>query len=925
MPPFQQFTIKAQEVLKKAHDLALERSHQQIDVLHLLAALLLQEEGTVDAILEKLEADVSAFIDKLLNLLDSLPRGVMIATPLGQVYLTQDLAKVIEQAHREASQLKDEFISTEHLFLALIEVPSRAKDALEKEALKKETVLRALAELRGGQRITDPEPETKYNVLEKYARNLTRLARQEKLDPVIGRDEEIRRLMQVLSRRTKNNPVLIGEAGVGKTAIVEGLAQRIIAGDVPETLKDKDIISVDLAAIVAGTKYRGEFEDRVKAIIRELEKAQGKYIIFIDELHTIVGAGAAEGSIDASNMLKPALARGELHAIGATTLKEYQRYIERDPALARRFQPVYVDEPSVEDTTAILRGLKPKYEAHHGLKITDTALVAAANLSSRYITDRFLPDKAVDLMDEAASSLRLEMDSLPKEIDDTRRKIMRLEIEREALNPVRNQAPQASADAQVHPVRDKISNGAGRTSNGVKKETDRKSKERMKKLEKEIAVLRSSIKEFEEAWGQEKETIAEIRALKKDLDTSRQESDIAERAGELGKVAELRYGKIPQSETKLHEAEKKLAKLQNSRHILRGEVTEEDIASVVARWTGVPVTKILESEASRLVKMDEGLRQRVIGQDEAIQKIANAVRRSRAGIAEENRPIGSFIFLGPTGVGKTELAKALAEFLFNDEKALVRVDMSEFMERHTVSKFIGSPPGYVGYEEGGQLTEVVKHRPYSVILFDEIEKAHPEVFNILLQILDNGRLTDAKGRAVNFKNTIIIMTSNIGGEYAQELGKIGFMGMDEDTREREESDMKEKIRKALERHFRPEFLNRLDEIIIFSSLSFAVIQKIVELQLDKVRERMEKRGIKISFTEGLKKFMAEKGYDPQWGARPLKRAIQTLILDLLAQEIIAGHTKDGDGMLADAQDGKVVFLKNLKKVGGKRMAATIVK
>lgn len=891
MPPFQQFTIKAQEVLKKAHDLALERSHQQIDVLHLLAALLLQEEGTVDAILEKLEVDVSAFIDRLLNLLDSLPRGAMIATPLGQVYLTQDLAKVIEQAHREASQLKDEFISTEHLFLALIEVQSRAKDALEKEALKKETVLRALAELRGGQRITDPEPETKYNVLEKYARNLTRLARQEKLDPVIGRDEEIRRLMQVLSRRTKNNPVLIGEAGVGKTAIVEGLAQRIVAGDIPETLKDKDIISVDLAAIVAGTKYRGEFEDRVKAIIRELEKAQGKYIIFIDELHTIVGAGAAEGSIDASNMLKPALARGELHAIGATTLKEYQRYIERDPALARRFQPVYVDEPSVEDTTAILRGLKPKYEAHHGLKITDIALVAAANLSSRYITDRFLPDKAVDLMDEAASSLRLEMDSLPKEIDETRRKIMRLEIEREAL----------------------------------KKEMDRKSKERMKKLEKEIASLRSSTKEFEEAWSQEKETIAEIRALKKDLDASRQESDIAERAGELGKVAELRYGKIPQTETGLREAEHRLVKLQNSRHILRGEVTEEDIASVVARWTGVPVTKILESEASRLVKMDEGLRQRVIGQDEAIQKIANAVRRSRAGIAEENRPIGSFIFLGPTGVGKTELAKALAEFLFNDEKALVRVDMSEFMERHTVSKFIGSPPGYVGYEEGGQLTEIVKHRPYSVILFDEIEKAHPEVFNILLQILDNGRLTDAKGRAVNFKNTIIIMTSNIGGEYAQELGKIGFMGMDEDTREREESDMKEKIRKALERHFRPEFLNRLDEIIIFSSLSLGVIQKIVELQLEKVKGRMERRGIKISFTEGLKKFMAEKGYDPQWGARPLKRAIQTLILDPLAQEIIAGHTKDGDGVLADAQDEKVVFLKNMKKVGGKRMAAAIVK
>lgn len=940
MPPFQQFTIKAQEVLKKAHDLAMERSHQQIDVLHLLAALLLQEEGTVEAILEKLEVDIPAFIDKLLNLLDSLPRGAMIATPLGQVYLTQDLAKVIEQAHREAGQLKDEFISTEHLFLSLIEIPSRAKDVLEKETLRKEAVLRALAELRGGQRITDPEPETKYNVLEKYARNLTRLARQEKLDPVIGRDGEVRRIMQVLSRRTKNNPVLIGEAGVGKTAIVEGLAQRIIGGDIPETLKDKDIISIDLAAVVAGTKYRGEFEDRLKAILRELEKSQGKYIIFIDELHTLVGAGAAEGAIDASNMLKPALARGELRAIGATTLKEYQRYIERDPALARRFQPVYVDEPSVEDTIAILRGLKAKYESHHGLKITDLALVSAANLSSRYIAERFLPDKAVDLMDEAASSLRLDMDSLPKEIDETRRKILRLEIERAGLTGeprlteraaalngrASSEARGREASSGNQPATSSVEAEISRVaSDGVKRGVSREAKERLKKLDKEITILRDSIKEFEKAWSQEKEIITEIRALKKGLDTAKQESDIAERAGELGKVAELRYGKIPQTEASLQEAEKKLAKLQNSRHILRGEVTEEDIASVVARWTGIPVTKILESEVSRLVKMEEELKKRVIGQSEAIQKIANAVRRSRAGIAEENRPIGSFIFLGPTGVGKTELAKTLAEFLFSDEKALIRVDMSEFMERHTVSKFIGSPPGYVGYEEGGQLTEIVKHRPYSIILFDEIEKAHPEVFNILLQILDNGRLTDAKGRTVNFKNTIIIMTSNIGGEYAQEMGKIGFMGMDEDTREREESDMKEKIRKALERHFRPEFLNRLDEIIIFSSLSLGVIQKIVDLQLEKTEWRMKSRGIKMVFTNELKKFMAEKGYDPQWGARPLKRAIQNLILDSLAQEIITGGVKEGDSILADVQDGKVVFLKNLKKVNGKRVTAAVVK
>ncbi len=897
MPPFNNFTVKAQEVLKKAHDLALERSHQQIDALHLLSSLVLQEEGTVDAVLEKLEADIPTLADELLGILDRMPRGAMMGSPLGQVYLTQDLAKVMEQAHREAAQLKDEFISTEHLFLALLELPTRAKEVLGKAGIAKEEVLKALAELRGGQRITDPVPETKYNVLEKYARNLTRLAKTERLDPVIGRDEEIRRVMQVLSRRTKNNPVLIGEAGVGKTAIAEGLAQRIVSGDVPETLKDKELISVDMAAIVAGTKYRGEFEDRIKAILREIERNAGKYLMFIDELHTIVGAGAAEGAIDASNMLKPALSRGELHAIGATTLREYQRYIERDPALARRFQPVYVDEPSVEDTIAILRGLKPKYEAHHGVRITDSALVAAANLSSRYITERFMPDKAVDLMDEAASSLRLEMDSLPKELDDTRRKIMKLEIERAALTG----EPPAGREA-------------------LKKESDPEVQERAKKVEKEIGRLQKSTARLEDAWKKEKETIVEVRALKQRFDSLRQESDIAERAGEFGKVAELRYGGIPQTERELEEAEKRLTRLQNSRNLMRGEVTEEDIAAVAARWTGIPITKILETEMARLAKMEEELRGRVIGQNEAIQKIANAVRRSRAGISEENRPIGSFMFLGPTGVGKTELAKTLAEFLFSDEKALIRLDMSEYMERHTVSKFIGSPPGYVGYEEGGQLTELIKHRPYSVILFDEIEKAHPDVFNILLQILDNGHLTDAKGRTVNFKNTIVIMTSNIGSEFAEAMGRLGFASLGEDSPESRDDGLKEKIHEALERRFRPEFLNRLDEVIIFSPLSPSVIQKIVEVQFERVRERMASREISVSFTPELKKFIAQRGYNPSYGARPLKRAIQSFILDPLAQEIIEGKVRAGDAVLVNVKDGEVILEKAMSRMAGRPKA-----
>ena len=870
MPPFSQFTIKAQEALKKAHELAIERGANQIDVMHLLASLVLQEDGIVPSLLDKLEVDQTYLMDAITNSLESTLHANLLS-PSPQIFLTPELARVLEEAHKAAAYLRDDFISTEHLFMGLLEAPSRAKEFLSKFSLNKETIMRALADIRGSQRVTDVEPENKYQALSKYARNLTRLAQEDGLDPVIGRDDEIRRVMQIISRRTKNNPVLIGEAGVGKTAIVEGLARRIVTGDVPEFLKEKELISLDLGALVAGTKYRGEFEERLKAVMKELERAKGKVLLFIDELHTIVGAGAAEGAIDASNMLKPALARGELHVIGATTIKEYQKHIEKDAALARRFQPVFVEEPAQEDAIAILRGIKNKYEIHHGVHITDSAIVSAVNLSARYITDRFLPDKAIDLIDESASSLRLQMDSMPLELENLKRDIMRFEIEKEAL----------------------------------KKESDGISKQKLKSALKNIEDLREKSSSLELRWKNEKETIGSIRQLKKDLDALRQDSDLAERSGDFSKVAEIRYGRIPETESKIFAEEAKLKKLQRSHRIMKEEVSQDDIADVVARWTGIPVKRILEEEKNKLLRMENALCERVVGQDEAIEKIAQAIRRSRAGIADEKKPIGSFMFMGPTGVGKTELALALAEFMFNDEKALVRVDMSEFMERHAVSKFIGSPPGYVGYEEGGNITEIVRHRPYSVILFDEIEKAHPEVFNIMLQILDNGRLTDAKGRQVNFKNSVIIMTSNIGGEFIREMASLGFVNGDKKrTQKEKEFELKNKIHDSLERRFKPEFINRLDEIVVFNSLTLENIKKIAGIQIVRLTKRLSDRNIAVSISESAEDALAKEGFDPLYGARPLKRLIQSRILNPLAEKIVANKIRNGDKVYVDFTNGE---------------------
>jgi len=881
------FTNKAQEVILASQSVAQERGQQQIDALHLLYSLLSQEESVVLNVLQRLGVDIEGLKRKTKTALDKIP---VISAPqtFGQFYLTQDMAKILERARQEAMKMGDEYISVEHLFLSLLNTETKAKEILDKASflqsgggvsslefgkLDYETFLKHLAQIRGGQRITDPEPESKYQVIEKYARNLTQLARQGKLDPVIGRDNEIRRLMQVLSRRTKNNPVLIGEAGVGKTAVVEGLAQKIVSGQIPESLKDKEIIGLDLGSLVAGTKYRGEFEDRVKALLKEINRGAGRYLLFIDELHTLVGAGAAEGAIDASNLLKPALARGELKAIGATTLKEYQKYVERDPALERRFQPIYVQEPTIEDTISILRGIKEKYELHHGVKIKDSALVAAAELAARYITDRFLPDKAVDLMDEAMSSLRLEIESEPVELENLKKEIQKLEIEKEAF---------------------------------------KLDQRKQKVLNRQIADLKEKSKIIEARWQSERETINKIKILKKELEGVRFEAEKEQAAANLQKVAEIKYGKIPNLLKDLRAVENKLARFQKNRPILKEEVLEEEVAQVVSRWTGIPVTRLLEEEVKKLEKMEEILSKRVIGQEEAIRAISNALRRARAGISEENRPLGSFIFLGPTGVGKTETAKALAEFLFNNENALVRLDMSEYMEEHTVSKMIGAPPGYIGYEEGGQLTDKIRRRPYSVILLDEIEKAHPKVFNILLQILEDGRLTDAKGRTASFKNAILIMTSNVGSEHIAKMGSLGFLG---EREEEEKKNLKERVMEALKEQFRPEFLNRIDEIIIFNYLQKPEIRKIVDLELEKVVARLKGKKIEIKITEKIKEFLVQKGFDPNLGARPLKRVIQKLLLDPLALKIVSGLVKEGDRVVTDFEGDqiKILTLKDLMK------------